>query len=122
MFEKPFELLNRAVDRIEVQLATADVEQKRILGEELMALRGACDKFVEKWLSFEERVTELSEEFHLDLDGNMPAGELQQMQENRRNVHVALLRAGGSRPAYSPGQTPERGLTTRARERILCFE
>ncbi|MGZ4111066.1 MAG: tetratricopeptide repeat protein [Tumebacillaceae bacterium] len=106
MFEKPFELLNRAVDRIEVQLATADVEQKRILGEELMALRGACDKFVEKWLSFEERVTELSEEFHLDLDGNMPAGELQQMQEKLAALQSPTFIKG---PEEKVGTAPAAG-------------
>jgi tetratricopeptide (TPR) repeat protein len=81
MFEKPFELLNRAVDRIETQLQSADNEQRRILGEELVALRNACDKFVEKWLAFEERVTELGEEYNLDLDGTLPSQELQEMQK-----------------------------------------
>lgn len=81
MFEKPFQLLNRAVDRIETQLEQADVEQKSILGEELIALRNVCDKFVENWLSFEERVAGISEKHHLDLDGTLPTPELQDMQE-----------------------------------------
>ncbi|TCP59285.1 Flp pilus assembly protein TadD [Tumebacillus sp. BK434] len=81
MFEKPFELLNRAVDRIEVQLQSADADQKRILGDELVALRSACDKFVERWLAFEERVTELGESHSLDLDGTLPTEELQAMQQ-----------------------------------------
>ncbi|MFD2168629.1 tetratricopeptide repeat protein [Tumebacillus lipolyticus] len=81
MFEKPFELLKRAVDRIELQLQSADLDQKRILGEELLALRGACDTFVEKWLAFEERVAELGETYRLDLDGTLPSEELQAMQQ-----------------------------------------
>ncbi|MGB8954610.1 MAG: hypothetical protein WCC10_04505, partial [Tumebacillaceae bacterium] len=75
MFEKPFQLLNRAVDRIEQQLEQADRDQRQILGEELIALRNACDKFVEQWLSFEERVSELSEEYNLELDGTVPSPE-----------------------------------------------
>ncbi|PWK15561.1 tetratricopeptide repeat protein [Tumebacillus permanentifrigoris] len=91
MFEKPFALLNRAVDRIETQLESADSEQKRILGEELVALRNACDKFVEQWLSFEERVSELSEEYNLELDGTLPSPELQEIQDK-----LAALQSGDS--------------------------
>lgn len=91
MFEKPFALLNRAVDRIETQLQAADSDQKRILGEELVALRNACDKFVEQWLSFEERVSELSEEYGLELDGSLPSPELHAIQEK-----LAALQTGDS--------------------------
>jgi tetratricopeptide (TPR) repeat protein len=82
MFEKPFDLLNRAVDRIEEQLANStDEEHKAILGEELAALRNSCDAFVEKWLSFEERVSELSERYGLEIDGVVPTDQLQGIQE-----------------------------------------
>ncbi|HEU4963707.1 MAG TPA: tetratricopeptide repeat protein [Bacilli bacterium] len=91
MFEKPFELLNRAVDRIAIQLEAADQDQRRILGEELVALRNVCDKFVERWLSFEERVAGLSEEYHLDLDGSLPAGELQDMQQKLASLQSPPL-------------------------------
>lgn len=101
MFEKPFELLNRAVDRIAIQLEEADTDQKRILGEELVALRNACDKFVERWLSFEERVAELSELHHLDLDGTLPPGELQDMQQK-----LAALQAPPLMPKGLDGKPP----------------
>lgn len=69
MFEKPFDQLFRALERIEEQLGDADSEQKAILREELLALRSLCDRFVQKWVIFEEKLTEMSEEFSLDLDG-----------------------------------------------------
>ncbi|WP_018133282.1 tetratricopeptide repeat protein [Effusibacillus pohliae] len=68
MFDKPFEQLFRALQRIEQQLMTAGPDEKRILREELIALRSVCDRFVEKWLSFEEKIAALSEFFGLDID------------------------------------------------------
>ncbi|MBL0388554.1 tetratricopeptide repeat protein [Tumebacillus sp. ITR2] len=102
MFEKPFSLLNRAVDRIEVQLQEADSEQRRILGEELVALRNACDKYVEQWLSFEERVSELSEEYNLELDGTLPSPELHAIQEK-----LAALQNGETPFAVIEGEPTE---------------
>ncbi|KEO84294.1 tetratricopeptide repeat protein [Tumebacillus flagellatus] len=99
MFEKPFALLNRAVDRIELQLQAADSEQRRILGEELVALRNACDKYVEQWLSFEERLAELSEEFNLELDGTLPSPELNALQEK-----LAALQQGDTPFAMIKGE------------------
>lgn len=66
MFDKPFDQLFRALERIENQLASADHEQKKLLREELMALRSIGDRFVEKWLSFEEKIADLSDFFDLE--------------------------------------------------------
>ena len=113
MFEKPFQLLNRAVDRIEQQLEQADRDQRQILGEELIALRNACDKFVEQWLSFEERVSELSEEYNLELDGTVPSPELQAMQEKWSALQKPpILQAPWEgalvpKPKQSSGQTED---------------
>ncbi|GIM48147.1 hypothetical protein DNHGIG_36960 [Collibacillus ludicampi] len=83
MFDKPFEQLFRAVHRIEKQLEKAtDAEQKQILAEELIALRNACDAFVEKWLAFEERVAFLGEKFGLQLDGGLSAQEIEGLHKS----------------------------------------
>lgn len=68
MFDKSFEQLFSALKRIENQLTVADHDQKEILREELIALRSVGDRFVEKWLAFEEKVADLSEFFDLEID------------------------------------------------------
>ncbi|WP_380026921.1 tetratricopeptide repeat protein [Effusibacillus consociatus] len=68
MFDRQFEQLFRALHRIEQQLSTASHEEKEILREEIIALRAVCDRFVEKWLTFEEKVVYLSELFGLEID------------------------------------------------------
>jgi tetratricopeptide (TPR) repeat protein len=78
MFDKPFEQLFRAVERIEQRLEQVnDAEQKQVLAEELIALRNACDIFIEKWLAFEERVAYIGEKFGLELDGSLSVQEIQ---------------------------------------------
>ncbi|GAX89767.1 tetratricopeptide repeat protein [Effusibacillus lacus] len=72
MFDKPFEQLFQALQRIEKQLATAGDDEKEILREEILALRTVCDRFVEKWLIFEEKVADLSELFGLQIDLTEP--------------------------------------------------
>jgi tetratricopeptide (TPR) repeat protein len=72
MFDKPFEQLFRALERIENQLAAADHEQKKLLREELMALRSISDRFVEKWLAFEEKIADLTDFFDLENDPMQP--------------------------------------------------
>lgn len=118
MFEKPFDLLNKAVDRIETQLTEADTDQRHILGEELIALRNACDKFVEQWLSFEERVTELGERYQLDLDGSLPTPELQDLQNKLAalqslNIFPQEPQAKkAAKPAETVSQEPAKGAST----------
>lgn len=81
MFDKPFDQLFRALQRIENQLTTASHQEKEILREEVIALRSVFDRFVEKWLTFEEKVADLSEMFDLELDPD-PAGLLQKDSES----------------------------------------
>jgi tetratricopeptide (TPR) repeat protein len=66
MFKKQFELLERAVNRISEQLKTADNEQKIYLAEELFELQKTCDSYLEKWIEFEDHVSELVERYRLD--------------------------------------------------------
>ncbi|BCJ85427.1 tetratricopeptide repeat protein [Effusibacillus dendaii] len=68
MFDKPFDQLFRALQRIEKQLAGAGLEEKQILQEELIALRALCDRFVEKWLTFEEKISNLADQYNLQID------------------------------------------------------
>lgn len=73
MFDKPFEQLFRALERIENQLTVADQEQKQLLREELIALRSVSDRFVEKWLIFEEKMADLSDFFDLGMEMVQPS-------------------------------------------------
>lgn len=73
MFDKPFEQLFAALERIEKQLLDAGDKEKEILREELTALRSVCDRFVEKWLAFEEKLADLSDRFGLNIDFAPPS-------------------------------------------------
>ncbi|UOF89690.1 tetratricopeptide repeat protein [Fodinisporobacter ferrooxydans] len=76
MFKKQFELLERAVGRIQQQLQTADADQKLYLAEELFALRNVCDSFLEKWIDFDEHCSDIIETYQLDQFASTTAAEV----------------------------------------------
>ncbi|MCY0894530.1 MAG: tetratricopeptide repeat protein [Acidibacillus sp.] len=65
LFHEPFERLMRAVSRIAKQLETADVQQRQYLIQELEELRTLCNPFFEMWLSFEDQIEALYEQYAL---------------------------------------------------------
>jgi tetratricopeptide (TPR) repeat protein len=117
MFDKPFEQLFRAVQRVASQLASADREQRAILGEELYALRSMCDQFVEKWLYFEELVAELCETYQLNLEGTIPVQELHKYQQKL----AELQPSSDTRKAAGKTGLPEEELSPSHWETFLQF-
>ncbi len=63
LFERQFERLYFAVERIAGQLAYADEDQRRYLCDELDALRAMGSGFFDLWVSFEDQVQDLLEEY-----------------------------------------------------------
>jgi len=66
MFTKPFEQLFGAIERIEQKLPQAGPKERQLLAEELEKLQESSDYFVEQWLVFEERASDLFREFEAD--------------------------------------------------------
>lgn len=63
LFQRQFERLYFAVERIAGQLQYADEDQRRYLCDELGALREMGSGFFDLWVSFEDQVQELLEEY-----------------------------------------------------------
>lgn len=63
LFQRQFERLYFAVERIAHQLESADPDQRAYLVEELTALREMGSQFFDLWVGFEDRIQELVEDF-----------------------------------------------------------
>lgn len=65
MFDQAFATLFRAVDRIRIQLETADPALRGLLAEELMELRQLGDAYMDHWLALDEQILELMDSYDL---------------------------------------------------------
>ncbi len=65
MFDQAFATLFRAVDRVRVQLETADAELRELLAEELHELRHLGNAYVDHWLALDEQIVELMDSYDL---------------------------------------------------------
>lgn len=76
MFDTAFATLFRAVDRIRMQLESADAGLRQYLAEELQELRQLGDHYMEHWLLLDEQIVELTETFDLALGDDAQTFEL----------------------------------------------
>lgn len=65
MFDQAFATLFRAVDRVRVQLQTADAELRDLLAEELQQLRHLGNEYMDHWLALDEQIIELMDSYDL---------------------------------------------------------
>lgn len=73
MFDSSFAMLFRAVDRIRVQLGTADADFRRVLAEELFCLQRLGEQYIDHWMALDEQIEELLATYEL-----APASEMAQ--------------------------------------------
>jgi tetratricopeptide (TPR) repeat protein len=107
MFAKQFELLERAVCRIAAQLKSADADQKRYLAEELVALRNACDTFLEKWIDFEEQVSELMELYQLHEFEDVDPKSVPTLASSKMEPFLPQAQPVSGSPAVSNRNVPQ---------------
>jgi tetratricopeptide (TPR) repeat protein len=82
-------MLFRAVERIRLQLPSADQEMKRYLGEELLCLRRLGEQYIDHWMTLEDQISDLVEGYQL----------VAQTQSAAPGVSLHILQ-GGSTSIY----------------------
>lgn len=94
VFQAAFTQLFRAVERIRMQLETADPELRPFLAQELRGLRELSEQYMDYWMELEEQILELVETYQLQQDtpvaaSSTPHGDkevfLQSRQGSSRN-------------------------------------
>lgn len=68
VFYAAFTQLFRAVDRVRMQLETADPELRPFLAQELRGLRELSEQYMDYWMELEEQILELMETYQLQHD------------------------------------------------------
>ena len=101
LFQQQFERLYFAVERIAGQLEYADEQQRRYLCEELGALRKMGSQFLDLWISFEDRVSDLTEKYSV-ADAGLPPFSPEAALKNE-NPAGAFATDGSGQTAFVPG-------------------
>lgn len=104
-------MMFRAIDRIRVQLESADSGLKKYLAEELASLRRLGDRYMDHWMALDEQIGELFETFELSevhksdenpLTDTKSKPETLQTHVSRTGTHPYL--AGSAYPTKRPTQ------------------
>lgn len=70
LFETGFAQLFRAIDRIRIQLETADCTLRTYLAEELVSLKQLGEQYFDHWMALDDQIHELAETFGLQLQAD----------------------------------------------------
>lgn len=67
MFDATFVMLFRAVDRIRIQLESADPDLRQLLTDELSTLQRAGEQCIDRWMTLDAQIEELYDTFSLQV-------------------------------------------------------